>query len=192
MDRSANVTSIDAIRMLRVALHKFEANSRDAVTHLLLEVRKAVDWLENDRSRYWPEQVRKAGQWVTQARNDLERCQLAYGSEEAPSCYEQKKALERAKRRLRLCEEKVKAVRHWRRTIRGEMDEFDGQMARLNSCLDADLPRAIAALDRMLQALEKYAQASPAREGALNTPATTDSSDSDLEENPRPSQGDAP
>jgi hypothetical protein len=160
MDRSANVTSIDAIRALRSAFRAFEANSREAVTLLTLEVRKALDWLENDRTRYWPEQVRKASECVAQARNDLERCQLTYGSEDSPSCYEQKKALERAKRRLRLCEDKVKRVKYWVRTVRGEMDEFEGQMARINNCLDADVPRAVALLERMLRALERYAEAS--------------------------------
>ena len=107
MDRSANVTSIDAVRALRAALLNFEAEARDAVVLLVLEVRKALDWLENDRTRYWPEQVRRASERVLQARNDLERAQLTYGSEEPPSCYEQKKALEQAERRLRTCQEKA-------------------------------------------------------------------------------------
>jgi hypothetical protein len=173
MDRSANVTSIDAIRDLRAAFRTFEAHSRDAVTLLTLEVRKALDWLENDRTRYWPEQVRKASERVAEARNELERCQLTYGSEDSPSCYEQKKALERAKRRLRLCEEKVKRVRHWVRTVRGEMDEFDGQMARINNCLDADVPRAVTMLERMLRALERYAETSaPTDSIPQSTPST--------------------
>jgi hypothetical protein len=158
VDRSANVTSIDALRFFRTALLAFEHNARDAVTLLGLEVRKAIDWLEQDRARYWPEQQRKAAEAVVQARNELERRQLTYGSEEPPSCIEQKKALERAKRRLRLCEEKIKAVKRWIRAVRAEMNEFEGPMARMNECLDTDLPRAVAALERMLAALEKYAQ----------------------------------
>ena len=160
MDRAANVTSIDALRALRVAILQFEADARDAVTLLVLEVRKAVDWLESDRTRYWPEECRKASEWVAEARNELARCQLTYGSEQAPSCYAQKKALEQAKRRLRLCEEKIKIVRQWIRSVRAEMHEFEGRMARMNNCLDADVPRAVAALERMLLALERYAEAS--------------------------------
>jgi hypothetical protein len=160
VDRSAHVTSIDAVHALRTALLRFEADARDGVTLLVLEVRKALDWLEHDRTRYWPEQVRKASEKMVEARNELERCQLTYGSEEAPSCYEQKKALERAKRRLRLCEEKVKVVRRWVRSVRAELNEFDGQMARINNCLDMDVPRAAAALQRMARALEKYAHTS--------------------------------
>jgi hypothetical protein len=156
MDRSAHVTSIDAVRTLRAGVLQFEADARDAVSMLQMEVRRAVDWIENDRSRYWSHQAKRASDWVKQARNDLERAELTYGSEEPPPCTEQKKVLAQAKRRLQLCEEKIKAVRRWVRLVRAELNEFDGQMARMNNYLDTDVPRAAAALERMLRALEKY------------------------------------
>jgi hypothetical protein len=136
MNQSANVTSIDAVRAFRTALVKFEENARDAVISLELEIRRAV-----------------------QARNALERCQLKYGSEEAPSCYEQKKDYERAKRRLRYCEDQVRKVKQWAQIIRQELTQFDGQKAQMTVCIDTDLPRAIAAIGNMLNALERYAQA---------------------------------
>lgn len=157
MDRSANVTSIDGVRELRTSLLKFEEYSRDGLTMLILEVRRAMEWLEGDRRRYWPEQVRRASQKVVEARNDLERCELKYGSEEAPSCYEQKMALQRAKRRLRFCEDQVKVVKQWIRAVRQELNDFEGQAAKLTSVLDADIPQAVTTLERMLRALDKYA-----------------------------------
>jgi len=157
MERSANVTSIDGVRELRTSLLKFEEYSRDGLTALILEVRRAMDWLESDRRRYWPAQVRRASQKLVEARNDLERCELKYGSEEAPSCYEQKLAYQNAKRRLRYCEDQVKVVKHWIRTVRRELNDFEGQAAKLSSVLDADIPHAVSALERMLRALDKYA-----------------------------------
>lgn len=157
MERSAQVTSIDAIREFRAALLQFGGEAEDAVVMLILEARKAIHWLQQDRARYWPEQTRKAQEWVVQARNDLDRCQLHYGSEDAPSCFDQKKRLERAKRRLRLCEDKVKAVKRWTNTIRQELDDFDGELAKMTNWLETDLPRAAASLERMLRALDKYA-----------------------------------
>jgi len=156
MTSPAHVTSVDALAALRAALLKFEAGARDAVTLLQLEVRRAVDWVEQDRRRYWPEQVKQASEQLVEARNELERCQLHYGSEEAPSCYEQRKRFERAKRRLRYCEEQVRVVKRWMRSLRQELVEFEGQLAQMTNCLDADLPRAITALSRMLGALQRY------------------------------------
>ena len=156
MTNSAQVTSIEAVRAFRAALLQFGDEAEDSVVMLNLASRKAIQWLQQDRARYWPEQVRKAQEWVVQARNELERCQLRYGSEQAPSCMDQKKALEKARRRLRLCEEKVKAVKRWINTIRQELDNFQGELGKLTNWLEADLPRAAAALERMLRALDKY------------------------------------
>jgi hypothetical protein len=156
MERSAHVTSVDAIREFRAALLQFGGEAEEAVVMLTLEARKAIHWLQQDRSRYWPEQVRRAQEWVVQARNELDRCQLHYGSEDAPSCFDQKKRLERAKRRLHFCEEKVKAVKRWIHTVRQELDDFHGELAKMNNWLETDVPRGAAALERMLRALDKY------------------------------------
>jgi hypothetical protein len=156
MNQSANVSSIDGVRDLRTSLLKFEEISRDGLTMLVLEVRRAMEWLEGDRRRYWPEQVRRASQKVVEARNGLERCELKYGSEEAPSCFEQKKALQRARRRLRYCEDQINVVKQWIRAVRQELNEFEGQTAKLTSILDSDIPHAVTTLERMLRALDSY------------------------------------
>jgi hypothetical protein len=190
MERSAHVTSIEAIRDFRAALLQFGGEAEDAVIMLTLEARKAIQWLQQDRSRYWPEQTRRAQEWVVQARNDLDRCQLHYGSEDAPSCFDQKKRLERAKRRLRLCEEKVKAVKRWINTVRQELDDFDSELAKMNNWLETDLPRAAASLERMLRALDKYAGdyqslGDPAKPSA-SSPIPQEDSATDEQERPGP------
>ena len=175
MDHSANVSSIDALRELRVALVQFTAESKDAIVMLTLESRKAIQWLMYDRARYWPDQLRKAQEKVVHARNDLERCQLRFGSEDAPSCFDQKKALEKAKRRLKVCEEKVKVVKKWTLAIRHELEEFNGELAKMNDWLESDLPRAIALLERMVRALDKYAGDVRTLDGAkIHSTPTTD------------------
>jgi hypothetical protein len=176
MDSSARVTSLDAVRHLRVSMIRFDADARDALTLLVLEVRRALEWLEQDRRRYWPEKTRRASDRVIETRNALERCQLKYGSEEAPPCYEQKMAFEKARIRLRFCEEKVKATKHWIRVVRHEVDQFDAQVAKMNNFLDGDLRRGVIGLDRMLRALEKYAdgQAAPSPATARPRQASDD------------------
>lgn len=156
MDRSANVKSLDAVRNFRGALAKFEEGARDGLTLLELEVRRAVDWIEQDRRRYWPSQAKQASDELAEARHALELCKLKYSANETPSCQQEKKAVERAKQRLRLCEEKIQQVKHWIRAVRQELNEFEGQMSQMTTTLDADLPRAMATLGRMLAALDKY------------------------------------
>jgi hypothetical protein len=158
MGEQAKVTSTEVLRDLQAALHSFEADARDGVTQLLLELRRARDWIEQDRARYWPREVQRASDAVAVARHDLERCESALRPEDKRSCYEQKLALDRAQRRLRLAEDKVRAVRRWRVAMQRQADNFEGRLARLTNYLDADLPRAVVALERMSAALDKYTE----------------------------------
>ena len=155
---AAQITSIDAVRRFKLALEEFQSEGREAVTQLLLEMRRAVDWIEHDRARYWPREMQRASDALLQARNDLERCEMSLRTDDKRSCYEQKMAVDRAKRRLRLTEDKVRAVRRWRLAVQREADDFQGRLAKLASGLDMDLPRALAALERMAAALDRYTE----------------------------------
>lgn len=155
---SANVTSIEAVGRLKGALAQFGSEVNDALVALELEVRRPVDWIESDRSRYWPDQVQKASNEVSEARLALQKGELTIDGSDARYCYEERKALEKAKRRLQLAEEKVQAVKRWKVRIRKEVEEFQVQVARLRSYLDSDLVRAMAALGRMSAALDRYTQ----------------------------------
>lgn len=160
MSTSANITSIEAVARLKTALAQFGGEVNDALVALELEARRPVDWIENDRSRYWPDQVQKASNQVSEARLALQKGELTIDGSDARYCYEERKALEKAKRRLRLAEEKVQAVKRWKVRIHKEVEEFQVQVAKLRSYLDSDLVRAMATLGRMSDALAKYTQPS--------------------------------
>ena len=155
MSAPANVTSIDAVKRFRTSLQSFEAETRDTLTDLVLEVRRALDWIEVDRARYWPREARRAYERAVEARVNLERCQLSITGEDRKSCFAEKKELERAKRRLRIAEEKVHVVQRWAMKVRHEVEEFEGQVAKLNNTLDTQTPRAVAALQRMIKSLDE-------------------------------------
>ena len=160
MAKAAHVTSIDEVRFFKAALAEFEASIRDALTQLSLEIRREIDWLEHDRSKYWPREARRASDRVSEARIALERCELAIDPDDRRGCYDEKKALQKAKQRLRLCEEKIPLVHKWVLKVKHEADEFSMQTAKMTHTLDADLPKAVASLSRMAKALEKYASRS--------------------------------
>jgi hypothetical protein len=162
---TANVTSLDALRSFRAALVRFAADVEAALITLELEARRPVEWIEDDRSRYWPQQIRKASEMVSEAKLALERCEIRISGEDSKYCYDERKALEKAKRRLQLAEEKTQAVRRWRMQMHKESEEFQTQIARLKQYLENDLARAVAALDRITTALDRYTEPT----GNLNT-----------------------
>ncbi len=159
MSRSANVTSIDAVKQFRLALMEFNDAARDAVTHLMLQSQKAVDWVDVDMAQYWPRQVLEAMNRVNEARINLERCQTEMGGG-GRACEDQQKQFEIAKQRLQLAKEKVELTKQWRMKINHDAEEFHTVLYKLSSMLDVGVPRATGALERMGAALDKYTQAS--------------------------------
>lgn len=155
--RAANITSIDAIRSFAAALMQFEEAGEDALVQLELESRRPVAWIDA-LGVYWPREVRKASDALSEARIALEKCELTISGDERRSCYDERKALEKARRRLHTAEAKVQAVRRWKVQIRKEVEEFEVQIARLRQYFESDLSRGIAALKRMSAALDQYVQ----------------------------------
>lgn len=158
MASSANVTSIDAIRLVRLALQQFQTEAENALMQLELEGRRPVAWIEHDRAPYWDREARKASDAQSEARIALERAEVTTSAEEHKYAYDERKLLEKAKRRLRLCEEKIQKVKRWRSVIHKESETFESQIAKLKRYLEHDLVQAVAALGRMAEALDKYAR----------------------------------
>jgi hypothetical protein len=70
---------------------------------------------------------------------------------------EERKVLERARGRRQVAEEKVELTRKWGAIAHREAIEYKGRANQLNELFDANLPRAIAEIDRVLTTLESYA-----------------------------------
>lgn len=158
MKPGADVKSIDALRDFRAELKRYLTSLHGTLESLKMQSDRATDWVESDRARYWPRQAKKAGDELVEARNALLRCKMAATEGQKKSCVDEKKAVERWVARLRHCEQQIRSVRSWRQKMRHQTDEFATRMSRLGTYAENDLPKAIAALDRMIQALEKYAE----------------------------------
>ena len=161
----ANVKSIESIRAFRADLQEYQESLRQSLDILLAELTRAVDYFESDRAAYWPAQVRRASDNLAAARINLERCQVTTRPEEGPSCYEEKKALQKAKARLQHANEKVKVAKKWVIAVRQEVDQFRSRLAQLNFTTDTELPRAMVLLDRLASRLDRYANRTASHPG---------------------------
>jgi hypothetical protein len=155
---TANITSIDALHNVKAALVQFCADVEASLVSMELEARRPVEWIEGDRARYWPQQARRASDQVQEARQALARCEVRVSSEDRPSCYDEKKALDKAKRRLQLTEDKSRTVRRWSSEMQKATEDFATEVARLRNYLETDVVKAIAAAERMSAALDRYVE----------------------------------
>ena len=163
MSTQAEVKSIDTLAFVKAALAAFGHESGQSLAEVEMQAQRAVDWICIDQAAYWKTEVRRAADGVNQAMKDLQHCRTfkKVGNNE-PSCIEEKKALEKAKKRLARAEQKAEAVRRWTPVVRQQFQETGVRMTRFREVIDIDCPKAVARLERMLRSLDHYAHtASP-------------------------------
>jgi hypothetical protein len=156
MNRPARVRSIDALDHLAAAIHAFAAEASVALDDLRMDLHRAIQWIQYDQKEYWTQELRRAEQAVTEAKLSLERRRMFRIGDQQPSCREQEKALEAAKRRVVAARQKLEAVKRWARLLEHQSMECRSALAPLAQWIQADVPRAITLLKRMSGALESY------------------------------------
>ena len=157
---AAHVQSLAAVKEFRPAVIQFRAEIQDALSSLALDLRRAHDWLADQR-RQWERAVRESHDEVVHAKAELFRRQTVPPGDRVPDTSQQEEDLQRAKARLRHAEEKVEACRRWATQLDRAIEEYDGPVRRLGSRIEIDLPKALGVLERVIQRLEAYLASSP-------------------------------
>ena len=157
MSRSARVTSIDALPLLAAALQRFRSEGAGAVDDVASEVRRALEWIHHDRKEYWTTELRRAEDALSQARVQLQQA-IAVRSvgDRAPSCVDEKRAVERAKRRAETARRKLQAVHHWSIVLDRAADDFRRSHMQFATWIDIDVSRGVVALNNMSESLVTY------------------------------------
>ncbi len=157
MPNPARVKSIDSLQSMTAALECFHADVAGALDELDMEIRRALQWIGEECRQYWKLEVRRSTERVVEAKLALEHAQMFRGGDgQQASCIEEKKILEREKRRLQLAETKVDAVKHWAIALERTVNEYRAIRAQFANWLEADFPKAVAVMGRMIAALETY------------------------------------
>ena len=157
MSRSARVTSIDALPLLAAALQKFRSEGAGAADDVAGEVRHALEWIHHDRKDHWTTELRRAEDALSQARVQLQQAMAVRRvADRTPSCVDEKRAVERAKRRADIARRKLDAVRHWSIVLERAADDFRRSQMQFATWIDIDVARGVAALNKMSESLVTY------------------------------------
>lgn len=157
MTDQADVKSIDTLAFVRTAFASFAHEANQALGEIEIQGQRAVEYICMDRAAYWKSEIRRANDLVNKAIKDLEHCRtFKKVGDNTPSCIEEKKALEKARRRLAFAEEKAELVRKWTPVVQQQFRETGVRVVRFRDVIDVDCPRAMAQLERMLRALDQY------------------------------------
>lgn len=156
MGHLAKVTSIDVVERFAAALKCFGEDAKTSLDGIDMEVRRALNWIQREQKDYWTQRIRRGWDEVNIARKELERKLMFYPGDDRPSCHDERLALEAAKRRLQLAQEKIEAVKRWSHRAEREVNEYIGAIQQLKRWMELELPQAQADLGRMARALEDY------------------------------------
>ncbi|MFM7520643.1 MAG: hypothetical protein ACKO9B_09275 [Planctomycetota bacterium] len=167
MSGQADVKSIDTLAFVKAAVASFAHETGQAISEVELEGRRAIEYLTMERAAHWKAEVRRAGEAVNEAIKELEHCRaFKKVGDGQPSCIEEKKKLDKARARLAFAEQKAEAVRRWTPVVQQQFRETCVKLVHFREVVDVKCPRAIAALERMLKALDAYRDVSAPRTGA--------------------------
>lgn len=161
MVEQARVNQTVDLTDLRAALLKFADAARDALYLVENDSETFTQWLGSELFSYWRQQVRRCEQHVAQAKVELSRCLASKVFDQTPSCHDQRVALRKAQQRLEFANHKVETVRKWERQLREELIDYRARAQQMNSAVDVDVPRSVAYLDRLINALQAYLAAAP-------------------------------
>ena len=157
MSNSANVSSIDAIRLFAAAVAKFQEEARLCLSMMDAQLRQILFWLERDRPGFWKREIENSMREVAEARVRLHQCRMRKFGDFRPSCIEEVKDLEKAKNDVEFAQKQVPNVKRWHGEATHEADEYRGRAAQLTQAVDRDLPRLMALLAFTIDRLEAYA-----------------------------------
>ncbi len=160
MSDSANVNSIDAIRLFAAAVAKFQEEARLCLTMIDSQLRQILFWLERDRPGFWKHEIENRMREVADARVRLHQCRMRKLGDFRPSCIEEVKDLEKSRSDVEFAQKQVPNIKRWYGEATHEGEEYRGRAAQLTQAIERDLPRLMALLAFTIDRLEAYAAVS--------------------------------
>ena len=181
MAEGARVDSIDALKLFKVALFKFQDAATVALGDAESDMNRVLMWLETEQDAFWRGQIRKRQEAVARAREAVRMKTVfkdATGRQQ--SAVDEEKALQVALRRVAEAEQKLVSVRRWSRVLQKEIELYKGSVQRLATSVQSEIPVAAAHLESLAAKLGAYLSVQPAgvaAEGSATIGIATGSSE---------------
>ena len=160
MGESAQVNSIDALRMLYEGIVQYREDAKNALISVEMECRRATDFLNGQRL-YWAEELKRRKEKLAMAQSELHRKKLQAKPGGAVQDSDQKEAVRIATTRVREAEAKIETVKKWVAPLQHAIDEYHGKSRPLGDLLEGDCEKGMGKLERMIIALEDYVRMAP-------------------------------
>jgi hypothetical protein len=157
MGEQIKVADVQTIERFRASLLVASETFGLALEEAEGEIERTLAWVESEQPDFWRKRIRKAQDEVVMCKSALFRKQEIKSTADArPSEVEEKKALDRAMKRLEYAEHKLRNTKRWTTELPRQSVIFKGALSGMHTVLDRDVPRVNAMLKRMTEHLEAY------------------------------------
>jgi hypothetical protein len=160
MPGQAQITSVEAIAAFRADLVVYLAQMKPVLDEATSEVLHTRSWLEDDRRRFWQQEMRARSRKLEDAKQELFTASISRMGEATSF---QQMAVQRAQRAVREVEEKLTVIKKWDRDLDNQTSPLVKQMEQLHGFLTVEMAKAVAYLDQALAALAAYQSVAPPR-----------------------------
>ncbi|MCA9034375.1 MAG: hypothetical protein KDA91_04545 [Planctomycetaceae bacterium] len=157
MSDSANVSSLEAVCRFAASVMHFQQEARLCMTAWDSQLRQVQFWLERDRPGFWKREIECCSRDVADARIRLHQCRMRRVGDFRPTCFEEQKDLEQAKRNLEFSTKQIPRVKQWNMATQHEANEFHGRSGAMVQMLEREIPRLLALLKFSIDRLQAYA-----------------------------------
>ncbi|PNY36943.1 hypothetical protein [Rhodopirellula sp. MGV] len=169
---TSDVRSIESLERFRQGLLKLADDWEKTLQEIRISVHRAQRYYTDEVPRYWRHQTELAERELTESKDELQRKQAAARASDRVSALEAQKRVARAKERLDLCRQRQRVAKSLSIEISHQCDEMLGPLADMTDHSETQLPAAAAKLQRLLDALHRYTDASSLPR--LDDPAAAD------------------
>lgn len=163
--KNARIDSPEILKELRRRFVEFDQTCKNAVLACEGDVRAVQQWLAGEQQTHLKLQLRKCDEAVNLAQREYSQARWSATDLSRSSGMEEKRALDKAKRRKEEVEAKLKAVQKWAVLLDDKVGKLLRPVTSLAIQLETGTPQALSRLDRMLDHLEDYLRPEPPPEG---------------------------
>jgi hypothetical protein len=157
MGEQIKVADVETIERFRASLLVASETFGLALEEAEGEIERTLAWVESEQPDFWRKRIRKVQDEVVMCKSALFRKQEIKATADArPSVVDEKKALDRAMKRLEYAEHKLRNTKRWTTELPRQSVIFKGALSGMHTVLDRDVPRVNAMLKRMTEHLEAY------------------------------------
>lgn len=173
MADSARILATEAMAEARETLAEYAESVGRVLSGVDVDIQRTAQWLQHDRPAYWKHQVRQREDEVLRAKAAIASKQLAAAPEPA-SVVEERKALDRAKRRLQEAQKRQEATRRWAVVFEREAMRYKGAAQPLRAMIAGQIPAGLARISGMMESIEEYLAVRPPPSQADPAPPPSD------------------